>query len=624
MNMCFTNKKGENDMEFINPPAESIQNVTHKTFFCKLYNHEIGYNIYLPPDYEYNNDVYPISYHIHGWMGSESSELKAMEKIFRSKRVITVFPNSSPVIGDFENLPVEKMFINEFIPYIESKYRTDKTRINRSISGFSMGGGMAFCYAVRYNELFSSVTAYAGTYHHYYHKNSKTVGAEPEKAAELYKEMMKQERYLEEGNILFLIKQNADKIRGELEINLYIGTNDVLYCDNEILHLYLDFLCIPHKYKKIYGIGHELDRIVLDESEHKKNFMPLKHKGTTTLETERLILRRFKTDDIEQIYYNCWNDPDVWKWTNYEPMNSIDDVYILNNIFTDHWFARYEKLDFYSWAIQLKSSGKVIGRLSGIKPDEKISQIELAYELGRNWWNQGFMTEAVKAVTGFFFREVGFNRICADHAYENPASGKVMQKCGLVYEGTFRQKCKCNNGIFNMVSYAILASDYFNTEDIKISIIPYERKYQDDMLFCFLAAKDAVNKYAPEQRWNKPVLKEDLFNIEKDYFENDDIFYLAIDYQDRVVGMVGTKTTTQTELWLKRLFVKPEMKNKGIGSKLLSAVEKYAVNKGIIEIHTEFANWYREAAVFYLAKGFEEAERNEHLIHMKKQLKNVL
>lgn len=97
-----------------------------------------------------------------------------------------------------------------------------------------------------------------------------------------------------------------------------------------------------------------------------------------------------------------------------------------------------------------------------MNPDEDISQIELAYELGRHWWGQGLMTEAVKAVIDFFFNEVGFNRIYADFASENLASGKVMQKCGMTYEGTMRQALKCNNGLFDKVNYAILAKEYFN------------------------------------------------------------------------------------------------------------------------------------------------------------------
>ena len=52
----------------------------------------------------------------------------------------------------------------------------------------------------------------------------------------------------------------------------------------------------------------------------------MEHKGTVMLETDRLILRRFTFHDMEQIYYHCWSDYEVWKWTSYAPMNCLDDV----------------------------------------------------------------------------------------------------------------------------------------------------------------------------------------------------------------------------------------------------------------------------------------------------------
>lgn len=119
-----------------------------------------------------------------------------------------------------------------------------------------------------------------------------------------------------------------------------------------------------------------------------------------------------------------------------------------------------KKDDFYNWAIQLKATNEVIGRIWGMHPNDRIEQVELAYELGRIWWNQGLMTEAVSLVINFFFNEVGFRRVYANHADENPASGRVMQKCGMQYEGTARQGQVCNAGRFNVVNYAILAEDY--------------------------------------------------------------------------------------------------------------------------------------------------------------------
>ena len=184
------------------------------------------------------------------------------------------------------------------------------------------------------------------------------------------------------------------------------------------------------------------------------------HKGTVTLETKRLILRRFNLDDLKAMFDNCWSDFDVWKWSSYDPMNSVSDVLKLNNIFTDFWFAKYEKQNHYDWAIQLKETSKVVGRVRGMHPDDSIGQIELAYEIGKPWWNQGLMTEAVKEVINFLFKEVGFNRISAYHASENLASGKVLKKAGMSFEGTMRQACRCNNGLFDRVNFAILADGF--------------------------------------------------------------------------------------------------------------------------------------------------------------------
>ena len=252
-------------MNFINPPAGLLQNITHQTFFSKLLNHEIGYAIYLPPDYAENTKSYPVVYHIHGFMGNESSDLLPLQKVYRSRQMITVFVNAISSQADYLGalLQIECILMQELIPHIDRLYRTNPTREGRMLSGFSMGGNMAFYYAVKNPEQFGCVTAYAGTYHHLYHKDCATVGAAPEKAPELYHQMMQEKRYLEDHNILCLVRQNSEKIRGKLHIQLHIGTADILFCDNAIMHLYLDCLNIPHVYRIFEGSGHELINILM-------------------------------------------------------------------------------------------------------------------------------------------------------------------------------------------------------------------------------------------------------------------------------------------------------------------------------------------------------------------------
>lgn len=184
----------------------------------------------------------------------------------------------------------------------------------------------------------------------------------------------------------------------------------------------------------------------------------MEHRGTVRLETPRLILRPFEKSDLKPMYENCWRHQNVTQWTSYAPMDCLEDVQNNAKMFTEKWLC-YDDPKRYSWAIVEKATGQAVGRMFGMHPDDRTLQVELAYELGPDWWNRGLMTEAVQAILSFFLREVGLNRVFAYHAGENPASGRVMQKCGMVYEGTLRRAGRCNRGIIDMVCYSMLASD---------------------------------------------------------------------------------------------------------------------------------------------------------------------
>jgi [ribosomal protein S5]-alanine N-acetyltransferase len=190
----------------------------------------------------------------------------------------------------------------------------------------------------------------------------------------------------------------------------------------------------------------------------------INQKGTVVLSTDRLILRPFVKKDLPEIFLNCWSIYDVWKWTNYPLMDSMEDVIQKGDMFTEGWLAAYERLDRYSWAIVERKSGMVIGRLFACHPDLTVSQIELTYELGKKWWNLGLMSEAVRRVIAYLIDEVGFNRVYAYHAGPNLASGRVMEKCGMAKEGVLRDGCTSNCGVYDKVIYAILRTDYLREQ----------------------------------------------------------------------------------------------------------------------------------------------------------------
>lgn len=181
----------------------------------------------------------------------------------------------------------------------------------------------------------------------------------------------------------------------------------------------------------------------------------MNHKGTIKLETDRLILRQFQLADAEAMFHNCWSDFDVWKWTSYDVMVSVDDVITKNGLFTDWWLGLYANANRYNWAVVLKSTNQPIGRIFVINLSEDTADCEITYEIGKKWWNKGLMTEALKEVIYFLFREVGIKRIIAYHAKENPASGKVMKHIGMKFFKTVSNGYRCNAGTFDSHYYEI-------------------------------------------------------------------------------------------------------------------------------------------------------------------------
>lgn len=191
------------------------------------------------------------------------------------------------------------------------------------------------------------------------------------------------------------------------------------------------------------------------------------HQGTVKIETDRLILRRFKIEDADIMYTNWASDDEV---TQYLTWPTHADVNVTRGVI-EGWIQNYANPDFYHWAVVLKSIGEPIGSLSVVKYEEKTASAAIGWCMGKRWWGQGIMPEAARAVLQYLFTEIGFNRIAAYHDKNNPKSGRVMQKIGMLREGTLRANGKNNQGIVDEVYYSILKEEYEKDHDQNIKLI---------------------------------------------------------------------------------------------------------------------------------------------------------
>lgn len=162
------------------------------------------------------------------------------------------------------------------------------------------------------------------------------------------------------------------------------------------------------------------------------------------IETERLILRDIRMEDIQEYYERLWGDGDVCRYLLHDPHQDIGES--LQSI--QEILDGYAAGKFYRWGITEKGEDSLIGIVGLVRIDEETSTCSFAYLLGCDYWNRGYGTETLTAVFRFAFEELEIQRIVADHMAENPASGAVMRKAGMTHIGTEKAKYE-KHGFFH-------------------------------------------------------------------------------------------------------------------------------------------------------------------------------
>lgn len=176
------------------------------------------------------------------------------------------------------------------------------------------------------------------------------------------------------------------------------------------------------------------------------------------LETERLLLRRMTPEDVADVFAYA-SDPEVARRTTWEAHRTIDDSHAyLQRVMG--WYA-----DGFGgpWGLVLKESGTLIGTC-GLAVVPEHFRAEAGYALGRRWWGQGLMTEAMRAAIHYGFTGLGLNRIEARCRTDNIASARVMEKNGMRYEGTLREHVYYKGRFETVKIYAILREDWIASQ----------------------------------------------------------------------------------------------------------------------------------------------------------------
>ena len=196
--------------------------------------------------------------------------------------------------------------------------------------------------------------------------------------------------------------------------------------------------------------------------------------GTQIIETKRFILRRFKVEDAEDMYSNWASDPEVTKYLTWPPHANVE---VTKSLIKD-WITRYENGGYFNGVMEYKETGKVIGNISVVKLNENTEAADIGYCMSKSYWGQGLMPEALTEVIKYLFDVVGLNRVAASHDVNNPKSGRVMDKAGMIQEGILRASGKNYLGICDEVWHAIIRSDRSTDSELDIALQDMEWPFE--------------------------------------------------------------------------------------------------------------------------------------------------
>ena len=173
------------------------------------------------------------------------------------------------------------------------------------------------------------------------------------------------------------------------------------------------------------------------------------------LETEDLILRKPQKKDAKDIYLYA-SDEQVARYVLWEPHRSLAETRLFVRDLRSRVRAGYPS----SWVGVLRDTGRVIGTIGFVWYSTDNHSAELGYSFSREYWNRGYATQALKIVIDTVFRYLPVKRLEAQHDLRNPASGRVMQKCGFRQEGILRNRILNKGEYVDTALYAILRSDW--------------------------------------------------------------------------------------------------------------------------------------------------------------------
>ena len=175
---------------------------------------------------------------------------------------------------------------------------------------------------------------------------------------------------------------------------------------------------------------------------------------TKKIITSRLILRKFKKDDYQVMFDNWASDEIVAKSAGWPKHEKLEDTKAL----VEYWVNEYKNENVFNWVIELKGES-LIGSITVIRSDLNNRTCEIGYNIGRKYWNNGYATEAIKAVIDYLFELNMFDTITAQCFEYNLSSSRVLEKNGFKKDGILRNRYIIDGKKVSLIDFSLLKEE---------------------------------------------------------------------------------------------------------------------------------------------------------------------
>ena len=173
------------------------------------------------------------------------------------------------------------------------------------------------------------------------------------------------------------------------------------------------------------------------------------------IQTSRLKLRQLEIADVDDIYEYA-KDQDAFTFTDGFP-HEYDDVKFIIDVWRNE---TYNSRQFIRWAIELKTEEKVIGGVYFFAPygsDVSGRRMDMGIDISRKYWNKGYASEAIQAISYYGLTAMGLKRVQAQVLPDNVGSLRAFEKAGFMNEGILRNFCPFQTNGNNIRSMAMLS-----------------------------------------------------------------------------------------------------------------------------------------------------------------------